>query len=96
MDRILETSTLIQPKLTYTITTNYQKYVKNLKLLMVAARSLLAIDQIEARAIKTRTACTSIYELSDMMKSMAKEGTTEKFMVIIEASLITKRRAEEV
>ena len=63
---------------------------------MVSSRSLLDIDQIEARAIKTRTACTSIYELSEMMKSMAKEGTTDKFMTILGASLVTSKRAVEV
>lgn len=80
-----------------------QNYVKKLKANMHQSRSLFNIDQIEARAIKSRTckisvhkACSSISELCDMMNTFKNQGDYDKFVMIMEAALITKKKTQEI
>ena len=72
----------------------HQNYVKKLKMNMQHSRSLLEIDQIEARAIQKRTACTTISELCDFMEELREKGESDKFFVILKTALITDKKTQ--
>ena len=64
---------------------------------MLQVRALLEIDQIEARAIQKRTACTTLSDLCEMMTQYVNRDKVEnKFLVILGAALVNKRKTEQV
>jgi len=70
-------------------------YLKGLKEKVVMARGLLDIDQVEARALRTRTGCSSIYDLGELMGKFIKDNKLDHFESLVESAVILKRKAVE-
>lgn len=74
-----------------------QNYAFKLKNGTLKPRALLEIDQIEARALLNRTACSSISELCDMMfQFISEDGSETRFLTILESALVTKKKTNVV